>query len=653
MHRLKGIHKTLIASTVGLVLSLVLALSPVLPSSAISVADVPNPQVANGTWVMDMAEMLSPESEVVLNTMISNLEAINGIEIAVVTVPDTQPSSSPKAFATELFNAWGIGKKGADNGLLFLISKGDRRNEIETGYGLEGVLSDAQVGAILREQVTPQFKVGNFDAGVLAGMQTIVGILSGEISGDAYNSASGTDLGSHPLLGWLFNGVGATAIAIGAAAIAVLKKLTKRHTEPIYIGPTGHSELTVPDVFLGPLLATVLRSLLHKDIATAKGLVLLKGNTVLPTESVKPKSYSLAQTFSRFTRLAKNQNSQNASHHQEQHSQPLDNPPLNNQHLNSQLVAIRWHEDLIRSGWKIFGLLLILSCIGGYFLQEQVLWLTLFTWLWLGYELWANARWVQHHIYNSQAVGPSVKATVITLVRVSLRAALVTIVLITVINIIAILTMPFFLTAFFGACAGVLRLVRSLPGDHAIHCQACNTPMQQLSDEQLTKYIRKAQKVEMSLGNKFHEGWYCQTCAVNQPITDKITQDTPKNIHLGQSLSVHLFNQVITTAGYDNCPTCDAFTLKVEETVIENATISKTGRKRMIKDCQCCKYHSEEECVIPKEVPVTTSSSSSSYSSGSYSSGSYSSGSGGSFGGGSSGSFGGGSSGGGGAGDSW
>ncbi len=68
-----------------------------------------------------------------------------------------------------MFNTWGIGKKGRDNGVLFLVSKGDRRTEIETGDGIEGILPDAKVGNILRKQVTPQFKQGKFEAGILAG----------------------------------------------------------------------------------------------------------------------------------------------------------------------------------------------------------------------------------------------------------------------------------------------------------------------------------------------------------------------------------------------------------------------------------------------------------------------------------------------------
>jgi uncharacterized protein len=107
---------------------------------ALDVKDVPNPQQINGTWVTDMAEILDEPTEAQLNSVISQLERQNGTEMAVVTVPETAPSASPKEFTTALFNYWGIGKKGEDNGVLFLISKGDRRVEVETGYGVEAIL---------------------------------------------------------------------------------------------------------------------------------------------------------------------------------------------------------------------------------------------------------------------------------------------------------------------------------------------------------------------------------------------------------------------------------------------------------------------------------------------------------------------------------
>ncbi|WP_370583813.1 YgcG family protein [Oxynema sp. CENA135] len=151
-----------------------------VPSHALSIQDVPNPRQLNGTWVSDTAEMLSPTAESQLNQMIDDLERQNGSEIAVVTVLTTKPYPTPKQFTTALFNQWGIGKRGQDNGILFLVSKNDRRVEIETGYGLEGILPDAKVGRIVETQIIPRFKQEDFEGGILAGTQALISILIGE-----------------------------------------------------------------------------------------------------------------------------------------------------------------------------------------------------------------------------------------------------------------------------------------------------------------------------------------------------------------------------------------------------------------------------------------------------------------------------------------
>lgn len=141
---------------------------------AVPIASIPNPRRTNGGWVTDMAELLTPATERELNRRISELEAKNSSEIAVVTVPNVAPSTNPKAFATQLFNTWGIGKKGRNNGVLFLVSQGDRRVEIITGKGLTTLLPDSQVSRILRQEVTPRFKQRQFDAGVFVGTKALI-----------------------------------------------------------------------------------------------------------------------------------------------------------------------------------------------------------------------------------------------------------------------------------------------------------------------------------------------------------------------------------------------------------------------------------------------------------------------------------------------
>jgi uncharacterized protein len=144
----------------------------------VPIESVPNPRLAYGGWVTDMADLLDPATEAELNRSISRLQARNGSEMAIVTVPNTAPAASPKAFTTQLFNTWGIGKKGQNNGVLVMISRGDRRVEIETGRGVRTLLPDAAVKTIIQQQMMPQFKQGNFNAGTLAGSRAMITVLN-------------------------------------------------------------------------------------------------------------------------------------------------------------------------------------------------------------------------------------------------------------------------------------------------------------------------------------------------------------------------------------------------------------------------------------------------------------------------------------------
>jgi len=213
-------------------LSLAIVIIPQI-SHALTVQEVPNSRQVNGGWVTDMANIISNNTETELNRIITELEAKNGTEIAVVTVPETAPSPTPKAFATELFNHWGIGKQGADNGVLFLVSVGDRRVEIETGYGVEGILPDAKVGNIIETKITPRLKKGDFDGGILVGTKSLVGILGGEISL--------TETETQDVPAWLLGTIPGGMIA----AIAGLITSFKKHKKNVAIAPFGYSRIDV------------------------------------------------------------------------------------------------------------------------------------------------------------------------------------------------------------------------------------------------------------------------------------------------------------------------------------------------------------------------------------------------------------------------
>ena len=164
-----------------------------VPAQAITIEDVPNPRgygSSANSWISDTANLLSPESEAKLNQMLSALEAENGTEMAIVTVEQTAPAASPRAFTTDLFNAWGVGKADADNGVVFLISRGDRRAEVVVGNGLEFVLTTSKIENLLQQQAVPSFKQGNYDQGILDASKAIVS----ELSRSAVSSIFGSNM---------------------------------------------------------------------------------------------------------------------------------------------------------------------------------------------------------------------------------------------------------------------------------------------------------------------------------------------------------------------------------------------------------------------------------------------------------------------------
>ena len=194
-------------------LALVVAITTV-PAAllALPIEKIRNPRETEGNWVSDVANILHPETEQKLNTLINQLKAANGSEIAVATLPDSSQFTTPKELATKLFNTWGIGERGKDNGVLFLISVGDRRVEIETGYGIEAILPDAKVGRIIEERITPAFRRGDFDAGILSGTEAITQSLHGQ---EIFHSSDSWNFDPPELPGVAFIWTGLVLIIVG------------------------------------------------------------------------------------------------------------------------------------------------------------------------------------------------------------------------------------------------------------------------------------------------------------------------------------------------------------------------------------------------------------------------------------------------------
>jgi uncharacterized protein len=129
-------------------------------------------------YVNDWAEVISPAIEAELETKLENFTASTGNELAVVTLKSLEGDVIENT-AVKLFEQWGIGAKDKDNGVLFLVAPNEREMRIEVGYGLEPVLNDARAGRIIRDDVTPEFKNNNYDAGVTKGTDSIIAIVGG------------------------------------------------------------------------------------------------------------------------------------------------------------------------------------------------------------------------------------------------------------------------------------------------------------------------------------------------------------------------------------------------------------------------------------------------------------------------------------------
>jgi uncharacterized protein len=134
-------------------------------------------------YVNDSARLLSSTAKQQLETFLTNVEKRSSAEIAVVTVKSLN-GVSIEEYAVTLFEKWGIGKKGKDNGVLFLVATDERKMRIEVGYGLEGALPDGLAGEIRDTYILPYFKNGNFVQGIFEGTYAIAAVIGKEYNVD-------------------------------------------------------------------------------------------------------------------------------------------------------------------------------------------------------------------------------------------------------------------------------------------------------------------------------------------------------------------------------------------------------------------------------------------------------------------------------------
>lgn len=158
--------------------AVLLAVIPFAAQAAHTVADIPNVQrIDRSRYVSDPDDIIPAADEARINAALAQVRANTSCEAVVVVVGDIDPSVDENTFATELFTRWGVGKDDKDNGLLMLVVRDRRRAVIRTGYGVEGAIPDVVASRIIRDDMSPSFREGDYAAGIARGVSRIASIL--------------------------------------------------------------------------------------------------------------------------------------------------------------------------------------------------------------------------------------------------------------------------------------------------------------------------------------------------------------------------------------------------------------------------------------------------------------------------------------------
>jgi uncharacterized protein len=140
-------------------------------------ADVEIPELSYR--VTDLTATLSDQEAATLENRLAAFEAKKGSQIAILIVPTTQPEDIAQ-FGIRVAEAWKIGRKNVDDGVILIVAKEDRKLRLEVGYGLEGVISDAIAKRVISETITPFFKRGDYVGGIDAGVTQLMQLIEGE-----------------------------------------------------------------------------------------------------------------------------------------------------------------------------------------------------------------------------------------------------------------------------------------------------------------------------------------------------------------------------------------------------------------------------------------------------------------------------------------
>lgn len=206
------------------------ALAFLLSSTAFAAPDFP----ALTGRVVDQAAILSEPVHAQLDGLLSSHESETSNQIVVVTLADLQGYDIAD-YGYQLGRHWAIGSAENDNGVLLIIAPNERQMRIEVGYGLEGALTDGLSRTIIQREITPAFRAGKFDDGVLLGTNSIIRAIKGEYAAPEDTPGKVTDAGEMVpivffsfMLGSAFlgrmkrKGLASGIVGVGAGTVALV-----------------------------------------------------------------------------------------------------------------------------------------------------------------------------------------------------------------------------------------------------------------------------------------------------------------------------------------------------------------------------------------------------------------------------------------------
>jgi uncharacterized membrane protein YgcG len=192
---------------------------------------------ANGWYVVDQAGKLSASQKQKLNHKIEAFNQSTKNEFGVLILA-SMDGASIEDVANTTFKAWGIGKKGLDNGVLMVISVAERKSRIETGKGVEGELTDLQCNDILRHKLAPHLKRGDFYGGISASLNAISKLMDNRKDTPATTVTTSNPSSTEGIApnnnGVGFVGIGLAFLALIAGGAWALKRRADKKYEEEY-----------------------------------------------------------------------------------------------------------------------------------------------------------------------------------------------------------------------------------------------------------------------------------------------------------------------------------------------------------------------------------------------------------------------------------